>query len=61
MDNEKMVMKGKYWVYETGWYKDRRKIIKEEKLINHYKLRVDYLNININIWIMMQKVNIMIN
>lgn len=31
MDTEKMVKKGKYWVYETGWYKDRRKVIKEIK------------------------------
>jgi hypothetical protein len=33
MDTEKMVKKGKYWVYETGWYKDRRIIIKEIKVV----------------------------
>ena len=31
MDTEKMIKKGKYWVYETGWYKDRRIIVKEIK------------------------------
>lgn len=31
MDTEMMVKKGKYWVYETGWYKDRRQIVKEIK------------------------------
>ena len=35
MDNEKMVKKGKYWTYETGFYKDRRKReLNKEPVIN---------------------------
>jgi len=45
MDTEKMIKKGKYWVYETGWYKDRRQIVKENKDVKEEK-GVDIMDLN---------------